>query len=64
MDTLYYSHNGKGPGVARIISISNAGVHLKIKSNEKAKRWSDVVLTKLAFDRSGWKMRGFQTGDV
>lgn len=57
METLYYSHGGKGPGIAKIISDNGVTVHFLVKRNEKAKRWSNVVLTKRAFDHSGWKMR-------
>ncbi len=57
IEQLYYSHNGKGPGVARIISRTVEYVEFECKSDEKAKRWSYVKMTIKAFERSGWKRR-------
>lgn len=58
-EVLYYDHNGRGPGIARIVAVIDGVVYLERKSNEKAKRWSRFSLSKKAFEsRScGWKMK-------
>lgn len=56
-EIFYYSHGGKGPGIARIIEINDQFVEFEIKSNVKSKRWSYARLSKTAWSRSGWKQR-------
>ena len=43
-EELYYSNNGRGPGIARVISIDNGTVTLERKKSEKTKTWKRFTL--------------------
>ena len=56
---IYYSNNGRGPGMARVVSISGGIVALECRSSEAAKRTWRVALPEKFFTSSacGWKRR-------
>lgn len=60
MNEIYYSNNGRGPGVARIISINNGVVFLERKAKiDSHRKWQRFTLSERFFKSPscGWKRR-------
>lgn len=55
--TYYLSNNGRGPMVARLISVRDGVVSMQRKSNVKATHWVNFTLSEKAFNSPscGWK---------
>jgi len=58
-DGLYYGNNGRGPSIARVVSVAGGVVTLECRASETAKRTWRVALPEKFFTSSacGWKRR-------
>lgn len=58
-DQIYYSNDGRGPYIARVVSIENGIVWLEIKPNINSKKWKSITISEKFFrsKKCGWKAR-------
>ncbi len=56
---LYYSNDGRGLGIARVIAVYEDRVWMERKSNAKSRHWVSFELSRKFFEsnKCGWKKR-------
>lgn len=59
MDNLYYSNDGRGPFVARVVNIDRGIVTLEYRRESGRGKWTTITLSEefLKSKACGWKKR-------
>jgi len=63
-EDIYYSHRGRGPGIAREVYRNNGNVRMEYKADPSDFRWIQFEITEgaLASKSCGWRKRAAQPG--